>query len=95
MSNLAEEIEVLQKKYDMAAAYITTQNEERDKLCSRMDDIDAEVQEADGDMRRLNKAMNALRGDDDAPVDPERITARTVPTKQSGLYPMGNLEARR
>lgn len=93
MTNLSEEIEVLQKKFDAASGFIKERCQEREKLVARIDEIDSECQEADGDQRRLNTAINALR--DDGQAAPHAPLTAPVEAKQGGMYPMGNLGALR
>ena len=72
--------------------FIKTTTEEREKLVSRLNEIERMLQDADHDLRKLNKARNALRNPDEQEMkraDMASMTAcvEATPIMQQAYFP--------
>lgn len=71
--------------------FLANLREEREKLISRLNELDAQQSSIDADLRRINKARSALRNPDEAEMMAADVASMTVaaPTRPSAYHPTG------
>jgi len=69
--------------------FITRNNQEREKLISRLNEIDQSSHEAERDLERCRRARIALRGKDEPKEAATAMVDELMPPR-AGYYPGGN-----
>lgn len=70
--------------------YISSSNQEREQLISRLSELDQGVASAEQDRERIRRAMKALQGDDE-PTQTLRGAVEAMMPTVPGYRPLGGL----